>query len=303
MNGNDEGTLAFWNAVADDWRIQVGDDGDDNRRLNSNPVLWSFVGDVNGLAVLDAGCGTGYLSRKLHDQGAGSPATASWASASSQPRSPLSRRGSQATVRCGRSPRMPRDQPGQYAAGPGLDEDPRPGLVHGLDLCDEADGGADLGGEFARGPRRRRSPYGAAVRLDQTGNSGARTVRLASASANRSRAAATSGLWKAHATGRRFGAVARPRAAAAQRPPRPPPSVRKSPSAGASCGWRRRPRRVRRRRAGPVRRLRRVAATAAMVPGSSPAAARIAAARSALSLSRSASGSMAPAAQRATSSP
>jgi ubiquinone/menaquinone biosynthesis C-methylase UbiE len=59
-----------WNRHADDWRAQVGDDGDSNRRLNSDPVLWQFAGDVSGLAVLDAGCGTGYLSRKLRDQGA-----------------------------------------------------------------------------------------------------------------------------------------------------------------------------------------------------------------------------------------
>jgi SAM-dependent methyltransferase len=59
-----------WNLLADDWRVQVGADGDSNRRLNSDPVLWDFAGDVRGLAVLDAGCGTGYLSRKLHDRGA-----------------------------------------------------------------------------------------------------------------------------------------------------------------------------------------------------------------------------------------
>src|SRR5262245_10948548 len=65
-----EETRDFWNRVADGWQIQVGDDGDSNRRLNSDPVLERFAGDVNGLAVLDAGCGTGYLSRKLHKQGA-----------------------------------------------------------------------------------------------------------------------------------------------------------------------------------------------------------------------------------------
>ncbi len=60
----------FWNRVADDWRTQVGDHGDSNRLLNSDPVLWKFAGDVRGLRVLDAGCGTGYLSAQLRDRGA-----------------------------------------------------------------------------------------------------------------------------------------------------------------------------------------------------------------------------------------
>ncbi len=60
----------FWDRVADDWLTQVGDDGDLNRVLNSDPVLWRFVGDVRGRAVLDAGCGTGYLASKLRDRGA-----------------------------------------------------------------------------------------------------------------------------------------------------------------------------------------------------------------------------------------
>jgi hypothetical protein len=56
-----EDTRALWNRVADDWRIQVGDDGDGNRLLNSDPVLWAFAGDVSGLRVLDAGCGIEYV--------------------------------------------------------------------------------------------------------------------------------------------------------------------------------------------------------------------------------------------------
>lgn len=67
---DDAEVRAFWDAVARDWRIQVGDEGDKNRRFNSDPVLWEFLGDVRGKAVLDAGYGTGYLSAKLRDRGA-----------------------------------------------------------------------------------------------------------------------------------------------------------------------------------------------------------------------------------------
>ena len=65
-----EETRSFWNSVARDWDIQVGEEGDSNRILNSDPVLWAFAGNVSGLNVLDAGCGTGYLSRKLREKGA-----------------------------------------------------------------------------------------------------------------------------------------------------------------------------------------------------------------------------------------
>lgn len=65
-----EETRDFWNRVAADWQTQVGAHGDRNRLLNSDPVLWAFAGDVAGRRVLDAGCGTGYLSRQLAARGA-----------------------------------------------------------------------------------------------------------------------------------------------------------------------------------------------------------------------------------------
>jgi ubiquinone/menaquinone biosynthesis C-methylase UbiE len=70
MDRDSEQVRETWNRLAQDWQQQVGDDGDSNRRLNSDPILWKFVGNVQELRVLDAGCGTGYLARKLAAQGA-----------------------------------------------------------------------------------------------------------------------------------------------------------------------------------------------------------------------------------------
>lgn len=61
---------ASWDAKADQWQQQIGVDGDRNRRLNSDPVLWRMLGHVAGKIVLDAGCGTGYLAAKLAAAGA-----------------------------------------------------------------------------------------------------------------------------------------------------------------------------------------------------------------------------------------
>ena len=71
MDGSNEDEIrAFWNRIADDWNIQVGLEGDSNRLLNSDPVLWAFAGDVRGCKVLDVGCGTGYLSKQATNRGA-----------------------------------------------------------------------------------------------------------------------------------------------------------------------------------------------------------------------------------------
>ena len=46
---DDQEILELWDHRAKDWDIQVGDDGDSNRILNSDPVIWSFAGNVAGL--------------------------------------------------------------------------------------------------------------------------------------------------------------------------------------------------------------------------------------------------------------
>lgn len=70
MDDEDRRLQATWDLKADEWHVQVGDDGDRNRRFNSDPVLRRMLGNVAGERVLDAGCGTGYLSIKLAALGA-----------------------------------------------------------------------------------------------------------------------------------------------------------------------------------------------------------------------------------------
>ena len=68
----DEGDRArrLWDAKAGEWDRWIGREGDRNRRLNSDPVLWRMIGDPEGLEVLDAGCGNGYLCVALTERGA-----------------------------------------------------------------------------------------------------------------------------------------------------------------------------------------------------------------------------------------
>ncbi|MFX1478333.1 MAG: class I SAM-dependent methyltransferase [Promethearchaeota archaeon] len=46
------------------------DAGDINREFIIDPALWKLIGEVEGLKVLDAGCGNGYLTRGLARKGA-----------------------------------------------------------------------------------------------------------------------------------------------------------------------------------------------------------------------------------------
>jgi ubiquinone/menaquinone biosynthesis C-methylase UbiE len=59
-----------WDERSPEWDSWIGDEGDDNRIYNSDPVLWGMLGDIKNKIVLDAGCGNGYLSLKMAKAGA-----------------------------------------------------------------------------------------------------------------------------------------------------------------------------------------------------------------------------------------
>jgi SAM-dependent methyltransferase len=59
-----------WNLYAPAWRDACKEDGGTHRIVLLNPALFELLGDVTGKRVLDAGCGEGYLSRKLAQLGA-----------------------------------------------------------------------------------------------------------------------------------------------------------------------------------------------------------------------------------------
>ncbi len=61
-----------WEKNSQDWidSCKIDMSGDINRQFIIDPALWSLLGDVKNLSVLDAGCGNGYLTRLLAKRGA-----------------------------------------------------------------------------------------------------------------------------------------------------------------------------------------------------------------------------------------
>jgi hypothetical protein len=65
----DQDTRTNWNRLADQWSAGYDDDGDSNRRYQSDEPMLAMIGDVKGRRILDVGSGNGYLSRKLSKAG------------------------------------------------------------------------------------------------------------------------------------------------------------------------------------------------------------------------------------------
>jgi ubiquinone/menaquinone biosynthesis C-methylase UbiE len=66
----DADVAASWDTKAELWDSKYDQEGDSNRKYQSDEVLFDLLGDVAGLRVLDAGCGQGYLCRILARRGA-----------------------------------------------------------------------------------------------------------------------------------------------------------------------------------------------------------------------------------------
>ena len=68
MDANE--AIKRWDVNALEYAEGMGEFGDHNKEHVLNPVLFELIGEVDGLDVLDAGCGEGYVSRALAKNGA-----------------------------------------------------------------------------------------------------------------------------------------------------------------------------------------------------------------------------------------
>jgi ubiquinone/menaquinone biosynthesis C-methylase UbiE len=66
----EEDSRVNWNGNAVRWAATYDEDGDSNRRYQSDEPMLAMLGDVEGRSVVDVGSGNGYLCRKLARLGA-----------------------------------------------------------------------------------------------------------------------------------------------------------------------------------------------------------------------------------------
>ncbi len=70
MDITNKSTIDSWSGFTNEDLVNFGDDGDTARSNLIDPAVFDLVGDIQGKTILDAGCGNGYLSRKLARRGA-----------------------------------------------------------------------------------------------------------------------------------------------------------------------------------------------------------------------------------------
>ncbi|WP_419893071.1 class I SAM-dependent methyltransferase [Oceanobacillus kimchii] len=70
MKMSTEEAIMRWNKAADSFISNYDENGGVNRKVLLNPAIFELLGEVSGKVLLDAGCGEGYLSRILAQQGA-----------------------------------------------------------------------------------------------------------------------------------------------------------------------------------------------------------------------------------------
>ncbi|MEW6376533.1 MAG: class I SAM-dependent methyltransferase [Thermodesulfobacteriota bacterium] len=63
-------TINEWEVTSEYWDNLMGEKGDWFQKYVMRPSILSLLGNINGLNILDAGCGNGYLSRYLARMGA-----------------------------------------------------------------------------------------------------------------------------------------------------------------------------------------------------------------------------------------
>ena len=70
MNITNDENIRQWSNAPREYIKEFGDNGDFARQFILNPVIFKILEDVGGKAILDAGCGQGYLARLLAKRGA-----------------------------------------------------------------------------------------------------------------------------------------------------------------------------------------------------------------------------------------
>lgn len=62
---NNQKNKKYWEIIAKFYHANVGEKGDIRHEIIINPVVFNFLGGLEGKVVLDGACGNGYLTRRM----------------------------------------------------------------------------------------------------------------------------------------------------------------------------------------------------------------------------------------------